>query len=82
MPFGALLESAGFETKDLGIVKDNPESLKETFQKAADCADAVITSGGVSVGKADFTRTVVEELGELVQWQCRIKPGRPWRSEN
>ena len=32
---------------------------------------------GVSVGKADFTRTVVEELGELVQWQCRIKPGRP-----
>ena len=73
----ALLESAGFETKDLGIVKDNPESLKETFQKAADCADAVITSGGVSVGKADFTRTVVEELGELVQWQCRIKPGRP-----
>lgn len=73
----ALLECAGFEIKDLGIVKDNPESLKETFQKAADCADAVITSGGVSVGKADFTRTVVEELGELVQWQCRIKPGRP-----
>lgn len=73
----ALLECAGFEIKDLGIVRDNPDVLKETLQKAVDCADAVITSGGVSVGKADFTRTVVEEMGELVQWQCRIKPGRP-----
>lgn len=73
----ALLECAGFEIKDLGIVQDNPEALKETLQKAADCADAVITSGGVSVGKADYTRTVVESLGELVPWQCRMKPGRP-----
>ncbi len=73
----ALLQQAGFDILDMGVVEDNPQSLRQTLLKAADCADAVITSGGVSVGKADYTRSVVEELGELVPWQCRIKPGRP-----
>ncbi len=74
---GAMIKEAGFEPLDLGICKDDPESLKEIIKKAADCADAIITSGGVSVGKADYTRSVMEEIGELVPWKCRIKPGKP-----
>ncbi len=74
---GAMIKEAGWEPLDLGVVKDDPQSLKEVIQRAADCADAVITSGGVSVGKADYTRAVMQEVGELVPWKCKIKPGRP-----
>lgn len=73
----AMLSECGFEILDLGIVRDDPESLKEALTKAADCADAIITSGGVSVGKADFTRSSVTELGELEDWYCRMRPGKP-----
>ncbi len=74
---GAMIREAGFEPLDLGICKDNPECLKKIIKKAADCADAIITSGGVSVGSADYTRAAVEEIGELVPWKCLIKPGKP-----
>lgn len=73
----AMLRECGFEILDLGIVRDDPESLKAAFTEAADCADAIITSGGVSVGKADFTRRTVTELGELVGWYCKMRPGKP-----
>lgn len=73
----AMLRECGFEILDLGIVRDDPESLKAAFTEAADCADAIITSGGVSVGKADFTRRTVTELGELVDWYCKMRPGKP-----
>ncbi len=73
----AMIKEAGYECLDLGIVPDNPESLKQVLEKAADSADAIITSGGVSVGTADFTRSVLDEVGRLVDWKCRIKPGKP-----
>ncbi|NBT34683.1 MAG: molybdopterin molybdenumtransferase MoeA [Betaproteobacteria bacterium] len=67
----------GFEVRDLGIVPDNPRELTERLRAAADEADVVLTSGGVSVGEADHTRRVMEALGEIAFWRLSIKPGRP-----
>lgn len=74
---GAMLKELGFETFDMGIIPDNPEEMKKALAKAADCADAIVTSGGVSVGKADFTRSCVEELGNIQDWTIRMRPGKP-----
>lgn len=73
----AMLREKGFEAIDYGVIKDNPEALKTCLSKAAEECDAIITSGGVSVGEADFTRQVMLSLGELVPWHCLIKPGKP-----
>jgi len=62
---------------DLGIVNDDPLSLRQAILHAATIADAVITSGGVSVGEADHTRKVMESLGNISFWKLAIKPGRP-----
>jgi len=62
---------------DLGIVNDDPQSLRQAILHAATIADAVITSGGVSVGEADHTRKIMESLGEISFWKLAIKPGRP-----
>lgn len=74
---GAMLREKGFDIIDYGVIKDNPEALKECLLRASQECDAVITSGGVSVGEADFTRKVVLEIGELISWHCLIKPGKP-----
>ncbi len=74
---GAMLRELGFDTFDMGIIPDNPEEMKKALEKAADCADAIVTSGGVSVGKADFTRSSVEELGSLQDWVIKMRPGKP-----
>jgi molybdopterin molybdotransferase len=74
---GAMLREKGFDIIDYGVIKDNPETLKECLLRASQECDAVITSGGVSVGEADFTRKVVLEIGELISWHCLIKPGKP-----
>ncbi len=62
---------------DLGIVRDDPQQLRERLQMAAGHADVVISSGGVSVGEADHIRALMAELGEVHFWQLAIKPGRP-----
>lgn len=75
--YGLLLQT-GAEPLDLGVVRDRREALRETLAKAAAQADAVITTGGVSVGDADFVRDTLAELGEVFFWKVGMKPGRPF----
>ncbi len=72
-----MLQRLGVELIDLGVVRDDPEALREAFSQAAACADAVITSGGVSVGEADHTKQVMKSLGEVLFWKIAMRPGRP-----
>ncbi len=72
-----LIRECGAHAVDLGIVADDPDSLRQAIAHAATIADAVITSGGVSVGEADHTRTIMESMGEISFWKLAIKPGRP-----
>ncbi|AQQ66851.1 molybdopterin molybdenumtransferase MoeA [Microbulbifer agarilyticus] len=74
----AALEQLGVEILDLSCWPDQPEKIREAFIEARDNADFVITSGGVSVGEADFTKTVLQELGEIGFWKLAIKPGKPF----
>jgi molybdopterin molybdotransferase len=62
---------------DMGVVRDDPALLEEAFAQAANAADVVITSGGVSVGEADFVKELLNKLGEVVFWKIAMKPGRP-----
>ncbi|ROV59737.1 molybdopterin molybdotransferase [Vibrio ponticus] len=73
-----LIENFGCEPIDLGIIPDCPQTLKETFEQAQMLADVVVTSGGVSVGEADYTKDILEELGEIGFWKLAIKPGKPF----
>ncbi|MCK6263623.1 molybdopterin molybdotransferase MoeA [Vibrio sp. ZSDE26] len=73
-----LIENFGCEAIDLGIIPDCQETLKSTFEKAQSLADVVVTSGGVSVGEADYTKDILEELGEIGFWKLAIKPGKPF----
>ncbi|MEY3761706.1 MAG: Molybdopterin molybdenumtransferase [Pseudomonadota bacterium] len=61
-----MLQALGCEMIDMGVVKDIPELLEQAFNKAAEQADAIITSGGVSVGEADFTKAMMKKLGDVV----------------
>jgi molybdopterin molybdotransferase len=72
-----MLERLGCEVIDMGVVRDDPQLLEEAFQKASTAADVVITSGGVSVGEADFVKALLNKLGEVVFWKIAMKPGRP-----
>jgi molybdopterin molybdotransferase len=72
-----MLARLDVEIIDLGVVPDNPQSLEKAFSEAAAKADAVITSGGVSVGEADFTRKLLGDMGEVLFWKIAMKPGRP-----
>src|SRR2546428_5476953 len=72
-----MLQRLGCEVIDLGVVRDDPKKLEAAFRKAAASADAVVTSGGVSVGEADFTRQMMAKLGEVVFWKIAMRPGRP-----
>ena len=72
-----MLQRLGVELIDLGVVRDDPAALQATFTQAAQCADAVITSGGVSVGEADHTKQVMRQLGEVLFWKIAMRPGRP-----
>lgn len=71
------LTRMGCELLDLGVIPDRPEALEAAFTEAAQAADVVITSGGVSVGEADFIREMMTRLGEVAFWKLAIKPGRP-----
>jgi molybdopterin molybdotransferase len=72
-----MLTRLGCEAIDLGVVRDDPKKLEAAFRKAAAGADAVVTSGGVSVGEADFTREMMAKLGEVAFWKIAMRPGRP-----
>jgi molybdopterin molybdotransferase len=62
---------------DMGVVRDEPAELERALVTAAECADVIITSGGVSVGEADFVKQALEKLGEVLFWKIAMKPGRP-----
>lgn len=72
-----LLRRLGCDVIDLGLVRDDPATLQATLQRAANEADAIITSGGVSVGEADHTRAVMQRLGDMAFWRVAMRPGRP-----
>ncbi len=73
----AMLQRLGADVVDLGVVRDDPAALEAAFRAAAHDADAVITSGGASVGEADHTRHVMASLGEVTFWRIAMRPGRP-----
>ncbi|MFN4362073.1 MAG: gephyrin-like molybdotransferase Glp [Hylemonella sp.] len=72
-----LLTRLGVQVLDYGVVGDEPQKLETTFRRAAAEADAIITSGGVSVGEADHTKTMMKQLGDVAFWRIAMRPGRP-----
>jgi molybdopterin molybdotransferase len=72
-----LLNRLNLEIIDCGIVRDDPASLKKAFIEASSKADVLISSGGVSVGEADFTKQIMQELGDVGFWKIAMRPGRP-----
>ncbi|WP_417883479.1 bifunctional molybdopterin-guanine dinucleotide biosynthesis adaptor protein MobB/molybdopterin molybdotransferase MoeA [Vibrio rumoiensis] len=73
----AQLERLGCEVVDLGIIDDNKAALESTLLEASTQADAIISSGGVSVGDADFIKTVLNKIGQINFWRINMRPGRP-----
>jgi molybdopterin molybdotransferase len=72
-----MLSRLGCKVIDMGVVRDDPALLEAAFKRAASEADAVITSGGVSVGEADFTKAMMKKLGDVAFWRIAMRPGRP-----
>jgi molybdopterin molybdotransferase len=72
-----LLARMGVEVNDMGVVPDQPHAMQAAFERAALEADAVVTSGGVSMGDADHTRTIMKQLGQIDFWRIAMRPGRP-----
>jgi len=73
-----LLTKLNIETIDFGIIKDDKAAIENAFKQADELADAVISSGGVSVGDADYTKEVLDDLGEIGFWKIAMKPGKPF----
>jgi molybdopterin molybdotransferase len=72
-----MLTRLGCEVLDMGVVRDDPALIEAAFREAAANADVVITSGGVSVGEADFVKQLMAQMGEVLFWKIAMKPGRP-----
>ncbi len=72
-----MLKRLGCEVIDMGVVRDDPALLEAAFTSAAAQADAIITSGGVSVGEADYTKAMMKKLGDVAFWRVAMRPGRP-----
>ncbi|MGX2956845.1 molybdopterin molybdotransferase MoeA [Ursidibacter arcticus] len=73
-----MLEKLNCEITDYGILPDDPTQFENAFIKAQQNADVLITSGGVSVGEADFTKEVLEKRGQIGFWKIAMKPGKPF----
>ncbi|CNL24118.1 molybdopterin molybdotransferase MoeA [Yersinia mollaretii] len=73
-----MLQQLGCQIVDLGVIRDDQQALREAFEQADGVADLVISSGGVSVGEADYTKQMLEELGDIGFWKLAIKPGKPF----
>jgi molybdopterin molybdotransferase len=72
-----MLTRLGVERIDMGVVRDDPQRLEAAFREAGASADAIVTSGGVSVGEADFVKQMMAKLGEVLFWKIAMRPGRP-----
>ncbi len=72
-----MLARLGVEVLDHGVVKDTREDTLRAFQSAAESADAIVTTGGVSVGEADFVTETLERHGQVGFWKVAMKPGKP-----
>ena len=72
-----LVQALGCELIDMGVVRDDTAALEKAFTEAASRADAIITSGGVSVGEADHTKATMKKLGDVAFWRIAMRPGRP-----
>lgn len=72
-----MLRRLNVELLDMGVVRDDPQALEAAFRRACENADAVITSGGVSVGEADHTKAIMAKLGDVTFWKIAMRPGRP-----
>jgi len=72
-----MLTRLGVELADMGVVRDDPRALEDALRGAAASADAIVTSGGVSVGEADFVKQMMAKLGEVLFWKIAMRPGRP-----
>ena len=73
----AVCKRLGYEVIDLGLIVDDYDKIKTVMIEAAAIADVLLTSGGVSVGEADYVKPILEEIGELDLWKVAIKPGKP-----
>ena len=74
----SLLDRLGCEVIELGVVRDEPAALEAAFSSAAAQADLILSSGGVSVGEADFTKGMMAKLGDVAFWRIAMRPGRPF----
>ena len=72
-----LLTRMGIQVIDMGVIPDEPIALEAAFKTAAEQADAIITSGGVSMGEADHTKAMMRRLGDVEFWRISMRPGRP-----
>lgn len=72
-----MLTRMGVEIEDLGTIPDDPILLEKTLIKAAESSDVILTSGGVSVGEADYMKQLLQKLGQVLFWKIAMKPGRP-----
>ena len=72
-----MLSRLNCDIVDMGVIEDSPEALEQALRTACVQADAIITSGGVSVGAADYTRQVMAQLGQVAFWTINMRPGRP-----
>jgi len=72
-----MLKQLNVDILDMGIIKDDPKKMENAFQEASKMADIIITSGGVSVGEADYIKSTLEKMGDIAFWKIRMKPGRP-----
>jgi molybdopterin molybdotransferase len=74
----SILHNENVEIIDFGIVEDNEASLRALFTKASDSVDVMVSSGGVSVGDADYVKDIISELGNIDFWKIAVKPGKPF----
>lgn len=73
----AMLIRSGMDWLDLGVVPDDPDAVRDAFVRASSAADVVITTGGVSVGEADYVKRTLDALGKVAIWRIAMKPGKP-----
>jgi len=74
----AMLQKLGMEVVNIGVIPDNPEYIATAFDQAMAMVDVIVTSGGVSVGEADFVKPILDQRGEITFWKLAIKPGKPF----
>jgi molybdopterin molybdotransferase len=72
-----MLTRLGCDIIDMGVVRDDPRALEDALREACANADAIVTSGGVSVGAADYTKEIMARLGDVTFWKIGMRPGRP-----